>query len=141
MLTLKDMNCSVVDMRNAGIQKIVLESTVHNDEFYIMLNLQAMEVCDAAFSSNIFFPNLHILSVKQVVGCQQITDLIFSIGWSLKELIFEDVYLSKGFLLVMLMGCDVIERLVLKNISGISQDLLGEITSDVGRDIPCIYWE
>ena len=141
MLTLKDMNCSVVDMRNAGIQKIVLESTVHNDEFYIMLNLQAMEVCDAVFSSNIFFPNLHILRVKQVVGCQQITDLIFSIGWSLKELIFEDMYLSKGFLLVMLMGCDVIERLVLKNISGISQDLLGEITSDVGRDIPCIYWE
>lgn len=79
--------------------------------------------------------------IQQVVGCQQITDLIFSIGWSLKELIFEDMYLSKGFLLVMLMGCDVIERLVLKNISGISQDLLGEITSDVGRDIPCIYWE
>ena len=41
----------------------------------------------------------------------------------------------------MFMGFDVIERLVLKNISGISQDLLGEITSDVGRDIPCIYWE
>lgn len=63
--------------------------------------------------------------VKDVVEYQQITDLIFNIGWSLKELIFEDMYLSKDFLLVILMGCDVIERLVLKNISGISQDLLG----------------
>lgn len=60
--------------------------------------------------------------VKDVVEYQQITDLIFNIGWSL---IFEDMYLSKDFLLVILMGCDVIERLVLKNISGISQDLLG----------------
>lgn len=84
-----------------------------------------MEICDAVFSSNIFFPNLHTLRVKDVVEYQQITDLIFNIGWSLKELIFEDMYLSKDFLLVRLMGCDVIERHVLKNISGISQDLLG----------------
>ena len=82
------MDCSIVDIRNAGIQKIVLESTVHNDEFYIMLNLQAMEVCDAVFSSNIFFPNLHTLRVKQVVGCQQITDLIFSIRLVIKRIDF-----------------------------------------------------
>ena len=141
MLTLKDMHCSVVDLRNFNIQKIVLESTIHNNEFHIMPNLQAMEVCDAVFSSNIFFSNLHTLRVKNVLECQQITDLILNIGRSFKELIFEDMHLSKDFLLVMLTGCDIIERLVLKNVGGISQDLLGEITSDVGRDISFIYRE
>lgn len=39
MLTLKDMPCSVVDIRNANIQKVVLESTIHNNQFHIMPNL------------------------------------------------------------------------------------------------------